>query len=217
MIQKQQGDAVDDCVHAIRSAGQRMERLIQDLLDITRADNGKLRLHATRVTTEELLAEVERTARPQARVADLDLKIEVRDGSAAVFADRERLLRVFDNLIGNAVKFTEPGGKISVSAAQSGGQVLFRVADTGCGIKESEQPHLFERFWQGSDLDRRGLGLGLTAAKALVEAQGGCIWVNSRPGGGSTFSFTIPLADALPNPHRVDEPAWPLRPASRTA
>jgi signal transduction histidine kinase len=109
-----------------------------------------------------------------------------------VWADLDRLLQVFENLVGNAVKFTEPGGRITVGAARRGDDVLFWVADTGAGIAAEDLPHLFDRFWQARKATRRGAGLGLPIVKGIVEAHGGRIWVESTLGRGSTFFFTIP-------------------------
>lgn len=113
-------------------------------------------------------------------------------------ADRDRLLQVFENLIGNAVKFTPAGGRITVSAEQCGTDVVFHVSDTGPGIAPDLLPRLFDRFWQGQPRDGRGVGLGLSIAHEVVEAHGGHIWAESPPGGGSTFSFSIPTAPDAP-------------------
>ena len=104
-----------------------------------------------------------------------------------VWADLDRLLQVFENLIGNAVKFTQAEAE-SVGAAPRKGEILFWVADTGPGIAAENLPHLFDRFWQAQKDRRRGAGLGLPIAKGIVEAHGGRIWVESMPGRGSTFS-----------------------------
>jgi len=108
-------------------------------------------------------------------------------------SDRERLLQVFENLIGNALKFTEPGGRITVGAAPRAGEVVFWVEDTGAGIASDQLPHLFDRFWQAHKTGRRGAGLGLPIVKGIVEAHGGRISVKSAPGRGSRFVFTIPV------------------------
>jgi signal transduction histidine kinase len=111
---------------------------------------------------------------------------------AEIWGDRDRLLQVFENLIGNAIKFTEAGGRIAVGATASGGEVVFRVADTGCGITSENLPRVFDRFWQATRANRQGAGLGLPITKGIVEAHGGRIWVESTPNRGTTFSFTIP-------------------------
>jgi signal transduction histidine kinase len=112
-----------------------------------------------------------------------------------LWADRDRLSQVFENLIGNALKFSVGGGRITVGAAVREDEVLFSVRDTGAGIQPEHLPHLFDRFWQARRAEREGAGLGLPIVKGVVEAHGGRIWVESTPGEGSCFFFTIPRAD----------------------
>jgi signal transduction histidine kinase len=101
---------------------------------------------------------------------------------------------VFSNLLGNALKFTPRGGQVRVGAQVEGEQVRFSVSDTGPGLTPEARAHIFDRFWQLDRKDRRGAGLGLSIVKGLVEAQGGSLRVESEPGHGSTFSFTVPVA-----------------------
>jgi signal transduction histidine kinase len=103
---------------------------------------------------------------------------------------------VFENLVGNAIKFTKPGGRITLGARAGAGEVLFSVADTGCGIESDQLPRVFDRFWQAPEAKRKGAGLGLPIVKGIVEAHGGRIWVQSSPGQGSTFFFTVPTVEA---------------------
>ena len=111
-----------------------------------------------------------------------------------VCVDQGRVLQALGNLIGNALKFTGEGGRVTVSARPADEEVVLSVEDTGPGITLEQQTHLFDRFWQARDGDRRGVGLGLTITKQIVEAHGGRIWIESTPGAGSTFSFALPLA-----------------------
>ena len=136
---------------------------------------------------------------PFADAASLTIQSDLEPDLPQVWADRERLLQVFENLIGNAVKFTGPGGQIAVGARRGVAEVLFRVSDTGEGIDAASLPHLFERFWQGSGARRHGAGLGLPIVKGIVEAHRGRIWAESEPGRGSTFFFTIPVAQQATN------------------
>jgi signal transduction histidine kinase len=99
---------------------------------------------------------------------------------------------VISNLVGNALKFTPEGGSVTLAAAHDEGELRISVIDTGSGISPEQLPHVFGRFWQASDADRRGLGLGLAIARGIVEAHGGRIWVESEPGAGSIFHFTLP-------------------------
>jgi signal transduction histidine kinase len=127
----------------------------------------------------------------------VDLHLDVRPDLPAAWADRDRLLQVFENLIGNAVKFTPAGGDVTVGAAPRGDEVLFWVCDSGSGIDAEDLPHVFDRFWQSSSARRHGAGLGLAIVKGLVEAHGGRVWADSAPGRGSTFFFTIPAASEM--------------------
>jgi CheY-like chemotaxis protein len=109
-------------------------------------------------------------------------------------ADEERLLDVLENLIGNAIKFTSPGGSITIGASALDNQVLVWVKDSGAGIPPEQLPHIFDRFWQADKAERRGLGLGLAICKTIVEAHNGRIWAESAVGAGTTMFFTIPAA-----------------------
>ncbi|WP_375765037.1 PAS domain-containing sensor histidine kinase [Archangium gephyra] len=177
---------------SISSGCRRMSRLIQDLLDVTRLEAGQLSLNASPQTPASLLREAIDSAGPEA--AGLQLHLEDPEAAPPVLADRDRLLQVFSNLLGNALKFTPAGGEIRVGARVEGDQVRFHVRDTGPGIPPESLAHLFDRFWQANRTDRRGAGLGLSIAKGIVEAHGGTIRVESEPGRGSTFSFTVPRA-----------------------
>jgi signal transduction histidine kinase len=178
----------------IGNAVNRMNRLIQDLLDVTGIEAGHLslrlaRLDAAKVATDSVVPQT-----PLVASASLELRLDMAPNLPDIWADHDRLLQVFDNLIGNAIKFTKPHGQITLAAAAHAGEVLFSVADTGRGIATAHLPYVFDRFWQGSRDKRRGAGLGLAIVKGIVEAHGGRIWVQSTPGHGSTFFFTIPTA-----------------------
>ena len=181
-------------VEAIRRNATRMNRLIADLLDVTRLEAEGLSIEPARVGAAARCARPWRTSVPLASTASLEIGLEVARDLPEVWADRERLLQVLENLIGNAIKFTESGGRITVGASRSDGEDLFRVSDTGRGIAAEQVPHVFARFWQSRRGGRSGAGLGLPIVKGLVEAQGGRIWVETAPGRGSTFRFTIPTA-----------------------
>jgi signal transduction histidine kinase len=137
--------------------------------------------------------------RPLAEAHGLQLEREEEPGLPAVWADRVRVLQVFSNLIGNALRFTSEGGRVTVRVRREGKWVRFGVSDTGKGIAPEHLPHLFDRYWQAKG-SREGAGLGLPIAKGLVEAHGGHILVESTPGQGSTFSFTLPVAEAPAGP-----------------
>jgi signal transduction histidine kinase/PAS domain-containing protein len=184
-----------DRAASIDRAAMRMDRLIQDLLDVTRIEGRALVLERMNVATRSLLAELVDAQRPGIAAASLDLKLDAPATLPEVCADRNRVLQICENLIGNAVKFTPAGGQISVGAVPRDHEVLFWVADTGEGIASEDLPHVFDRFWQGRESHkRRGAGLGLAIVKGLVEAHGGRIWVESERDRGTTFFFTLPMA-----------------------
>lgn len=184
----------------VKRTVDRMNRLIHDLLDGARVQSGHgLAVAPGPIETQELMLEVEEQFRQQAIEKHIRLDFDTASAPLSMFADRDRLLQVFSNLIGNAIKFTGEGGSITVvAAASAGGDMCFSVADTGSGIPADHIPHLFEPFWQAHDRASLGTGLGLSIAKGIVEAHGGEIAVRSIPGEGSTFSFTIPHAGYRP-------------------
>ena len=126
-----------------------MDRLIQDLLDATRIEAHGLTIEPRRVNVAEVTSDAVRVQEPLASSMSLELRLDLERDLPDVWADRDRLLQVFENLIGNAIKFTPPGGSITVGAARQGTDVLFWVRDTGPGIDIEDQPHVFDRFWQG--------------------------------------------------------------------
>jgi PAS domain S-box-containing protein len=180
----------------ITRAASRMERLIQDLLDVALVEAGRLTVERERLSAADLAREAMEMQAPLASSAGLELRLEVERDVGGVWGDRSRLLQVFENLIGNALKFTGKGGRITIGAMARDNEVEFFVADTGCGIAPESLPHVFDRFWRAKRTDRQGAGFGLTIAKGIVEAHGGRIRVESTMGRGTTFFFTIPTAPA---------------------
>ncbi|HEX6909399.1 MAG TPA: ATP-binding protein, partial [Longimicrobium sp.] len=215
--------SLDDILEAARQ----IDRLIQDLLDASRLEAGRLRLHPAPEAVGPVVREAVRGLGPAAAQAGVELRQDVPEHVPSVLADRDRLLQVLSNLLGNAVKFTPPGGTITLGARPSGGEMVFSVADTGRGIEPADLPRLFDRFWQAERTREGGAGLGLAIVRGLVEAHGGRIWVHSQPGRGSTFSFTLPLAGApaLPvseipvpgSPPAPPIPAGPFAPSPASA
>lgn len=179
---------------AIDRAGKRMNHLIQDLLDVMRMEAQGLSIERTMLSTVELVRDVVEGCREAAAAASIELRADVQMELPALHADRNRLLQVFENLIGNALKFTAAGGHVVVGATPKNGEILFSVADTGHGLESQDLPHVFDRFWRAQDVPRSGAGLGLPIVKGIVEAHGGRVWVESTKGQGSTFFFTIPTA-----------------------
>jgi signal transduction histidine kinase len=188
----------------IAHAADRMRRLIRDLIDVTLLDAGGFMIRQERVHAESLLSKVLDSQALLASSASLKLRIDAEESVSDIWADHDRLLQVFENLIGNAIKFTKPGGEIVLGVKAGAGEVLFSVADTGCGIASHQLPRVFDRFWQAPEGKRRGAGLGLPIVKGIVEAHGGRIWVQSTPGQGTTFFFTISRAQSA---HHYSEAA----------
>ncbi|MGZ3557193.1 MAG: sensor histidine kinase [Gemmatimonadaceae bacterium] len=174
-------------------AAKQMNRLIEDLLDTVRLQAGRLSLDIEIVGVDTIFRQAEETFRPLAEKRQLRFDAASDDG-AAVRADPTRVSQIVGNLIGNAIKFTPEQGSVRVRALREDSQVEFQVIDDGPGIPADSMPHLFDSFWQARLSDRRGVGLGLTIAKGIVEAHGGRMWVESTVGAGSTFHFTLPAA-----------------------
>lgn len=175
-----------------------LSQMVQELLDLARIESGKASLQLTKTAALPLLRRAVERLQAQATRAQLTLQIEGAPELPAVYVDGSRVEQVLTNLIHNAIKFTPAKGKICVSAAPHDSQMLLvKVADSGVGIAPEDLPRVFERFYK-ADRSRSGggTGLGLAIAKHIVQAHGGRIWVESRVGKGSTFFFTLPLAEA---------------------
>lgn len=171
----------------------RMSHIIEDLLEVTRLEAGELRLARERVSVADLVATVIEMQKDQIESRSLELRADVAASLPEIWADEQRLLQVFENLIGNAAKFTTQGS-ITLGVERGEHEVVLRVVDTGPGIAAEHLPRLFDRFWQARDAKHGSLGLGLAIVKGIVEAHGGRIWVESEVGVGSAFFFTVPIA-----------------------
>ncbi len=179
----------------IEEEADRLTALIDNLLDASRIQAGGLKLEFEEVDLAHLIRQVAERFQPQ--TAAHTIVVDVPDDLPPVWADPERVRQILSNLLSNAIKYSPEGGIIRVGAWREGDHVTVYVADQGIGIPEEEQDRLFDRFYRvDSSLRRKtqGAGLGLYLAKALVEAHGGRIWVHSKPGQGSTFFFTLPVA-----------------------
>ena len=183
-----------DLLQVSKRAVRQMDRLIGDLLDTARLQAGRFSLQLKDVKASRLLRQAEETFRQMAADKKIQFEVSVPAQDLTLRADEDRAAQVLGNLLGNAFKFTPAGGRVTLSVSRSDGDAQFHVADTGPGLSEEQIGRLFERFWQGRPGDRRGVGLGLTIARGIVEAHAGRMWVDSTPGNGSTFSFSLPLA-----------------------
>jgi signal transduction histidine kinase len=190
-------------------------RLIGDLLDAASIEAGCLSLHLRPATAGDIARDAVDRIRPLAEAAGLVVNLELPGPPVEVACDRDRVLQVFSNLIGNAVKATPSDGTIGVALEAAPGEIRFTVSDTGCGIDPEELPHLFDRFRRGRSAQYQGSGLGLAIARGIVEAHGGTIGVDSAPGRGTRFSFTLPLAPGEGPGASGIEAAGPMRAAPR--
>jgi len=172
-----------------------MQRLIEDLLDFASIETGNLaitcELHDPRALIDETLASFENTAQEN----HLLLTAEVEPCFPQISCDRDRILQVLSNLVGNAAKVTPAGGHITLRVAAREQELLFSVTDDGPGISEDDLKHLFERYWRGDEVRYKGTGLGLAIAAGIVAAHGGRIWAQSRLGHGATFWFSVPTVE----------------------
>jgi signal transduction histidine kinase len=193
-LEQGDSDGASNRVDAIRRGMDRMTSLVQDLLDTARIQSGNLTISAN---AEDLVSIVHQAAEllgPTLAMKRQPFELKLPSRSPAVRCDRERILQVFSNLLGNASKYSPEQSAITLEANVRAGDAMISVHDHGCGIAADQVPHIFEPYWQALSARSRGLGLGLAIAKGIVAAHGGRIWVDSESGIGSHFHFTIPLA-----------------------
>jgi PAS domain S-box-containing protein len=185
----------------VESAGM-MNRMIEDLLDVATIDSGHFRVDPSPQAVEPLLDRVIEMTSGAANERHVEVRCTMPASLPHLNVDPTRFVQVLANLVGNAVKFTDSGGTVTVSAQPNADHAVISVRDTGIGIPEEHLPHLFDRHWHARRTARTaGTGLGLAIARGIVHAHGGRIWVDSTEGVGSTFSFTVPLApDSTPGP-----------------
>jgi signal transduction histidine kinase len=189
--------AVDRIANTIRASAQRMDTLIRDLLDLTVLDQGTVKLNRKPLAASSALAQALALQQPLAREKGITLTSRVPDDLPAVMGDANRLQQVLSNLLGNAIKFTPPGGTVSLEAKSPGpAELVVYVRDTGPGIAAETLPNLFDRYWMARYISVQGSGLGLSIAKAIIDAHGGRIWAENNPDGGATFCFTLPAMQA---------------------
>ncbi len=193
-----------DTGETVRRQRERLERqvnqlvrLVEDLVDVSRITNDKLQLTLDTVTVQEILESVAEMSRPRTEAAKLTLTTDLPTEQVKLTGDRVRLTQVFTNLLNNAVKFTEPGGQIWLTAATVGDRVMVTVRDTGVGIPAEVLPVIFTLFTQVDRSHNRsqgGLGIGLALVRRLVEMHGGAVSAHSDgPGRGATFTVTLPI------------------------
>jgi signal transduction histidine kinase len=187
-----QPDSLARGMQLVRRSAMHMHRLVEELLDVASLQSGQLALNLRAVDVLELIDEAVEMVEPTATRKAVVLEKSEHPGPLVVDCDRERIMRVLVNLLGNAVKFTDEGGRVAVAASVRAGEIHVSVRDTGPGISKAELSKLFERYWKGSTKGRGGMGLGLYIARGIVQAHRGTITVESALGQGSTFTFTLP-------------------------
>ena len=184
-----------EAVETVLTTTRRMERLIQDLLDVTRIDQGGLSIRDEDVDVAAVSREVAGSFRSIADAKEIRLESTIEPSPPRIRGDGDRLAQALGNLIGNAFKFTPAGGAVRLVVERRGRGVRFEVSDTGTGISDEEMPHLFEPFWQAKDTAHMGAGLGLKITRAIVEAHDGKMEVRNNAEGGATFAFELPAAE----------------------
>jgi len=182
--------------HQVEREVSRLQRLVQDLEDLSRAEAGQMLLEREHVDPSRFIEEAATRLRPQYEDKEVALAIDLPEQLPVVAVDTWRMTQVMLNLLGNALQYTPQGGRVMVTAGREEGQLVLSVSDTGLGIDPEDLPHLFDRFYRADKSRSRaggGSGIGLTIARHLVEAHGGRLWAESAgPGHGSTFTFTLP-------------------------
>jgi signal transduction histidine kinase/CheY-like chemotaxis protein len=186
---------VQENLKVVVSEGERLTKLIDDVLDLAKIESGKLEWHMAPVVIPDIIDHATSATASLFEAKGLALVKDVPLDLPVVTGDRDRLIQVVINLISNAVKFTD-SGSVTCRAARQGGEIVVSVVDTGVGISAADQPKVFEKFKQVGDTltDKpKGTGLGLPICREIVEHHGGRVWVESAPGAGSTFSFSVPV------------------------
>lgn len=196
-LERDGGTTVTNAAQRIQRAVTHMNQIIANLVDAGAVEAGQFRIDPRELDIQGLVNDAIQLMLPL--TAERDQRLELRSARALprVVCDRDLVLQVFTNLVGNASKFTPEGGSIVVAVALQGRYVRFDVIDTGPGISPASMPYLFERFWQEKRSSSASAGLGLYIVKGIIEAHGGRIWAESPPGGGAVFSFLLPC---LPPP-----------------
>lgn len=192
-------DPTPEQVESILEETRLLSRLVDDLHLLALAETGQLVMERGEVEVCGLLADAARSFRSQAQERGIAIEMHCPEGLPAVYVDPHRIQQVLGNLLGNALRYTPPGGTITLAAVPSEGQITVRVSDTGTGIPPEDLPYIFDRFWKEERSRRRtggGAGLGLAIARQLVEAHGGSIHAESGEGQGTSVSFTLPTVDA---------------------
>ena len=187
-------DTVRAALQRLRPISHRMNRLLRDLLDITRIESQTIAIEIGTYETAKIIDEIIFQFQPLAEKKDINLACTIPHSLPLLLCDRDRILQILSNLVGNSIKFTPEFGIITIKATAKDSIVEFEFSDTGPGISKENLERVFDRFWRASQKRKDSTGLGLAIAKGLVQAQGGRIWAESELGRGTSFHFTIPAS-----------------------
>ncbi len=189
-----------ECLKSVLRNCIRLGALIDDLLNTSKLESGKMKLECSKINIKELLLELINDFKPKFQTKSQELYLEAPDNILPVLADKEKIIQVLTNLVGNAFKFTPEGGYVTIEVKQESDYVIVEVKDSGIGISEEDQKIIFEKFSQVKKepgAGAKGTGLGLSIAKEIVELHAGDIWVKSQSGKGSTFSFSLHIYSSM--------------------
>jgi len=199
------GERYRDYARDIRDSGDHLLSLVNDILDLSAIEAGKVAIEKHHLDAGEIVSECQTVIRPRAQSAGVDVALGLPEVPATVYADRQALKQILLNLLANAVEFTPPGGRVTLSADCKNGSVAFVVADTGQGISEERLTTLMEPFVRGEKHPYHageGWGLGLAIVKSLVDRLDGSLEVESRVGQGTTVTVSMPISNGAEHPER---------------
>ncbi len=195
-LMKHQPEKLHEHTQVLNEVTRRMQRLVEDLLDVSRFERGVIRLERQRVELQQLLSDVVRVQYAEAQAKDITLKIDLTASPQYVDADVERLTQVITNLVTNGLTYTPAGGEVRVGLTTAGDNAIISVEDTGIGIAQEHLNQIFEPFVRVNE-KVKGTGLGLSIAREIVEMHGGSIEVTSEPGQGSRFDVILKLLPVM--------------------
>jgi signal transduction histidine kinase len=184
-------------INTVNILATRMTRLVNDLLDVTKIDQGRMILRKERVDVAETVDEVVDILLPLVKAKKMNIVVKKKNKILSALSDQEKIKLVIENLISNSIKYTKSRGKIEISLSKNAGFVVFSIRDNGVGIPKSQQRHIFSKFFRSDNIVKyqtEGTGLGLYIAKSIVEQSGGRVWFQSREDVGSVFNFSLPVA-----------------------
>lgn len=186
-------DEQKELIGNLKQDNQRVLKILSELLNMSQVESGRIKLNVNEVSPYKIVQDALETVSSSAKERNIEIIKDLPEGLPSIIADTDKTTWVLNNLLTNAMKFSNSGSSIHLTLNHKDNEVLFSVADTGPGIAPEYQTKLFERYFQVPGLNIKGTGLGLSISKEFIDAQKGRIWVDSKPGAGSVFSFTLPV------------------------